>query len=142
MGELTAGARDWLRTRHQVVLVTLRSDGSPQSSNVAADFDGTAFRVSVTDGRAKTRNLRRDPRAVVHVLGPNFWSYASVACTAELGPITTSPGDAAGRELLDLYNRLSPTAHPDADEFFRAMVDEQRLVLTLRADSITGQGWD
>lgn len=45
------------------VLVTLKQDGRPQLSNVNHAYypDEQAIRVSVTEGRAKTRNLRRDP---------------------------------------------------------------------------------
>lgn len=141
MSELTEPARAWLAAHHQVVLVTIRADGSPQSSNVLAAFDGEAFRVSVTADRAKTRNLARDPRAVVHVLGDDFWSYASVTCVATRGPVTESPGDEAGRDLLALHGALSATPHDDPDAFFAAMVDEHRLVLTLEARSIAGSGW-
>ena len=44
------------------VLTTLKRDGRPQQSVVAHAFDpaGATLRISVTDGRAKTRNLR-DP---------------------------------------------------------------------------------
>ena len=124
------------------MLVTLRSDGSPQSSNVATLFDGSVFRVSVTDDRAKTRNLRRDPRAIMHVLGPDFWQYASVSCTAELGPVSTQPGDQAGQDLLALHDSASDTPHPDPGEFFAAMVPDRRLLLVLRPGSIAGTGWD
>lgn len=141
MAEITETARDWLRGRNEVVLVTLRRDGSPQTSNVLAHFDGESFAVSVTADRAKTRNLARDPRAVVHVLGPNFWSYASVSCTAELGPVTEQPGDEAGRELLALHDALSEEPHPDPDEFYAAMVAERRLLLRLRPTGISGSGW-
>ena len=97
MADLTEAARDWLTGRTRVVLITIRADGSPQSSNVLAAFDGTSYRVSVTADRAKTRNLARDPRAVVHVVGDDFWSFASVSCGATLGAVTTTPGDEAGR---------------------------------------------
>src|SRR3954451_1700293 len=107
MADLTDAARDWLTGRTRAVLITTRADGSPQSSNVLTAFDGTSFRVSVTADRAKTRNLARDPRAVVHVVGDDFWSYASVACTATLGEITTTPGDEAGRRPPP-GNRASP----------------------------------
>jgi PPOX class probable F420-dependent enzyme len=130
----------WLAARHQAVLVTLRADGSPQTSNLAfAMRDGLA-KVSVTDTRAKTRNLRRDPRAVLHVLGDSFWQYASVRVTAELSPVSTEPGDAVGRELLEVYEAITGGPHPDPDEFFRAMVDDQRLVLTLTPVSAVSQG--
>lgn len=122
---------DWLADRHQAVLITIRADGSPQSSNIGYDtLDGVA-RVSVTDDRAKTRNLRRDPRGVLHVLGDHFWQYASVSVDAELSPVTTEPGDATGRELLEVYERISGTEHPDPDEFFVDMVAQRRLVLRL-----------
>ena len=47
------------------VLVTVKRDGRPQLSNVSYFFDPRALTiaVSVAEPRAKTRNLRRDPRA-------------------------------------------------------------------------------
>ena len=135
MADLNDAARAWLTGRTRAVLITTRADGSPQSSNVLTAFDGTSFRVSVTDDRAKTRNLARDPRAIVHVVGDDFWSYASVSCRATLGAVTTTPGDEAGRALLETYEsitgetarrprrvlrgdgRRAPTGpHPGADE--------------------------
>jgi PPOX class probable F420-dependent enzyme len=131
---------DWLAARHQAVLVTLRADGSPQTSNIAyALYDGSA-RVSVTAGRAKTRNLARDGRGVLHVLGDSFWSYASVRVSAHLGPATTTAGDEAGRELLEVYERITGAPHPDPAEFFDAMVAEQRLVVRLTPLSVVGMG--
>lgn len=45
------------------VLVTLKQDGRPQLSNVNHAYypEEQVVRVSITEGRAKTRNLRRDP---------------------------------------------------------------------------------
>lgn len=133
---------EWLAGRHQAVLVTIRSDGSPQTSNVAyALLDGVA-KVSVTHERAKAQNLRRDPRAVLHVLGDSFWQYASVRVTAELGKESTSPGDEVGRELLALYEAVSDSQHPDPAEFFEAMVTDRRLVLRLTPLSAVTHGID
>lgn len=130
----------WLADRHQAVLVTLRSDGSPQTSNIAYAVLDDVAKVSVTDGRAKTHNLRRDPRAVLHVLGDSFWQYASVSVTAELSNVTVEPGDAAGEELLETYEAVTGKAHPDPQEFFDAMVAERRLVLRLTPVSAVSQG--
>jgi len=49
------------------VLATIKRDGRPQLSNVQYHFDARSLvlQVSVTEPRAKTRNLRRDPRAVM-----------------------------------------------------------------------------
>jgi PPOX class probable F420-dependent enzyme len=131
---------DFLAARHQAVLVTIRADGSPQTSNIGYDlYDGRA-RVSVTADRAKTANLRRDPRGVLHVLGDSFWQYASVRVTGSLSPLTTTAGDPVGRELLEMYERISGSKHPDKQEFFEAMVTERRLVLSLTPTSIVGMG--
>jgi len=141
MSALSAGSREWLTQHHQAVLITLRADGSAQSSNVVTAFDGGVFRVSVTAGRAKTRNLARDPRAVVHVLGGSFWGYASVRCSAHIGSVSTQAGDQPGQDLLRLYNDISDTPHPNPEEFFDVQVTEQRLLLSLTAESISGAGW-
>lgn len=53
------------------VLVTLRRDGRPQTSNVVYAVADRQVRVSVTQDRAKTRNLRRDPRVTLHVSTPD-----------------------------------------------------------------------
>ena len=129
---------EWLATRRNGTLITIRGDGSPQSSNVGFALLDGVLTVSVTDDRAKTRNLRRDPRAVLHVNGDNHWQYASVRVTAELSPVTTEPGDAVGQELLRLYDAVAPTPHPDPQEFFEAMVSERRLVLRLTPVSAAG----
>ena len=130
---------EWLADRHQAVLVTLRADGSPQTSNLSyALLDGFA-KVSVTDSRAKVANLRRDPRAVLHVLGDSFWQYRSVRATASLSPVSTTPGDDTGRELLQVYEAIAGP-HPDPDEFFDAMVAERRLALRLTLESAVGMG--
>jgi PPOX class probable F420-dependent enzyme len=141
VASLTSASRQWLTQHHQAVLITLRADGSAQSSNVLTAFDGDVFRVSVTAGRAKTRNLARDPRAIVHVLGGNFWEYASVVCSAHLGAVSRRAGDEAGEDLLRLFNDISKAPHPEPEEFFDVQVKEQRLLLSLSAQSISGAGW-
>ncbi len=117
--------------------MTLRHDGSPQSSNVAFHFDGATARISVTAGRAKTRNVQRDPRVMLHVLGESFWQYVAVQGTASVGAVTETAADAAGRELLEIYEAISGP-HDNPAEFFAAMVDEQRAVITVRPTRATG----
>ena len=76
------------------VLVTLKRDGRPQLSNIsyAAGDDGVV-RISITDSRAKTRNLRRDPRASLHVTSEDFWQYVVIEGSAELTPVAAAPDD-------------------------------------------------
>lgn len=119
-------------TGHRLgVLVTVRGNGRPQTSNVVYAVRGKFIDVSLTDGRAKTRNLRRDPRATLHVSSPDLSAWAAVEGDAELSAVTATPGDQTGELLADLYRAISGQEHPNWPEFHRAMVDEQRLLLTI-----------
>ena len=122
----------------QGILITLRRDGRPQSSNIVYVIDGAVARISITDDRAKTRNLRRDPRAVLHINSADFWSYVALDGVVELSPVATTPGDAVCRELADYYERAAGKPHPNWDEYFEAMVAEKRLVARLTATSAAG----
>jgi PPOX class probable F420-dependent enzyme len=120
------------RTARRSVLITLKADGRPQSSNVMhwTDDDGVVH-VSVTDSRAKVRNVRRDPRVSLHVVADDFWAYAVLEGDAELTPVAASPDDATVDELVRYYRALNGE-HPDWDDYRAAMVNDQRLVLRLR----------
>lgn len=126
--------------QHLGVLVTLRRDGRPQTSNIMYALQDRQVRISVTEDRAKTRNLRRDPRAVLHVSRPDGWTWAALDGTATLSPVTTTPGDETGRALADLYRQIAGQEHPDWDEFHQAMVAERRLLLTIDVTHAYGSG--
>jgi len=133
-----ATALEFAATRRHGVLVTLRRDGRAQTSDIVyAIRDGVAH-ISVTADRAKTANLRRDPRAVLHVSVPEAWSYVSLDGSVELSDVTREAGDAVGRELAEYYELVSGGPHPNWDEYFTAMVDERRLVARFHPQSATG----
>ena len=122
------------------VLVTLRENGRPQTSNVLYAVRDGKVRVSLTQDRAKTRNLRRDPRATLHVSTPDMSAWAALEGTAELSPVTTTPGDETGQALAELYVEISGSEHPDWDDYHRAMVKERRLLLTISVTHGYGGG--
>jgi PPOX class probable F420-dependent enzyme len=125
-------ALDFIRDKRNGILITLKSDGRPQSSNIAfAVGDDDVIRISVTDGRAKTANLRRDPRASLHVNRDDFWAYAVIEADVTMLPVAQSPGDATVDALVDYY-RIVVGEHDDWDEYRQAMVDDRRLLLELR----------
>ena len=126
-----AKAIDFARTTPRGVLTTIRRDGRPQISNIiyTCDDAGTV-RISVTAGRAKTRNLQRDPRASLYVCRDNFWAYAVLEGLAELSPVAADPTDATVDELVALYRTLSGE-HPNWDEYRAAMVADKRLVVRI-----------
>lgn len=129
----------WATGKTPAVLITIRSDGSPQSSDVAfAVIDGEIV-VSMTTDRAKTANIRRDPRVVLHVTAPSEWSYVAFSGHAELTPVATDPGDATADRLVEYYQAVTGGSHPDWAEYRAAMVAEGRLVLGLRPARAVGQ---
>ena len=132
-------ALSWAADRHNAVLITIRRDGRPQSSDIAYAASDGMIRISVTDDRAKTRNLERDSRAVVHITAPNKWSYLSFDGTVELSPVAAEPGDAVCQELAQLLRDVQGKEHPDWDEFNQAMVDDRRRVVRFTPASVTGQ---
>ncbi|MEU1534239.1 PPOX class F420-dependent oxidoreductase [Streptomyces fagopyri] len=121
------------------VLTTLKRDGRPQLSNVVHAYspDENVVRVSLTDDRAKTRNLRRDPRASYHVTSDDRWAYTVAEGTAELTPVAGDPHDETVEELVRLYRDLMGE-HPDWDDYRAAMVRERRLVLRLHVERAYG----
>lgn len=130
-------ALDWAAARNQAVLVTLRADGRAQSSDINYVVDDGVLLISVTDSRAKTRNMRRDDRVVVHISDRSTWSYISFDGTAELLPVAKDPHDATVEALVDMY-RKGLGEHPDWDEYRQAMVADGRLVARVTPTSAVG----
>jgi PPOX class probable F420-dependent enzyme len=122
------------------VLATIKGDGRPQLSNVGYAYDAEAqlVRVSVTDSRAKTRNLRADPRVTLHVASKDFWTWVAVEGTAELTPVAADPNDDTVEELVTYYRGINGE-HPDWDEYRAAMVTDRRLVVRFRPEHTYGQ---
>jgi PPOX class probable F420-dependent enzyme len=129
---------DFVADNRRGVLTTIKRDGRPQLSNVGYAWDDGLIRVSVTDDRAKTRNLRRDPRVSLHVTSPDFWTWVVVEGTADLTPVAADPHDATVEELIAYY-RGTAGEHPDWDDYRRAMVTEKRQVVRLRPEHTYGQ---
>lgn len=120
------------------VLITLRRDGRPQSSDIVYGVIDGAIHISVTDARAKTNNLQRDPRCVLHLTNPEAWSYLSFDCVADLSPIAAAADDATVDALVAQYKVVAGD-HDDWDDFRRSMVEESRLLLTLTPNAVVGQ---
>jgi PPOX class probable F420-dependent enzyme len=131
-------ALDFARAHRQGVLTTMKRDGRPQLSNIAYHLgDDGVIRISVTDGRAKTANLRRDPRASLHVTRDDFYAYVVLEGDAELTPTASAPDDATVDALVDYYRAVAGE-HPDWDDYRRAMVADHRLLVLLRPSHAYG----
>ena len=93
--QLPEGAKDLLDAATFVTFSTIRKDGSPQSTVVWAKRDGDDILISTIVGRAKERNLRRDPRA-----SAVFWDAATPYAYFSVNGSVTMTTD-GGPELIE-----------------------------------------
>ena len=101
-------ASDFARDKRNGTLITLKSDGRPQSSNIVfAVGDDDVIRISVTEDRAKTANLRRDPRASLHVNRDDFWAFVVIEADVTMLPVAASPDDATADALVEYYRTVA-----------------------------------
>jgi PPOX class probable F420-dependent enzyme len=140
--QVPAEQLELLGQRGHGVLSTIKKDGRPQLSVVgyAFDLDRGLVRISLTDGRAKTANLRRDPRCSMLVTTPTFRPWVTVEGTAELTPTAADPHDATVEALIDQYRAVAGE-HPDWDDYRAAMVRDRRLVLSFTVEHAYGFTW-
>ena len=122
--------REFVRGNHHAVLVTRRADGRLQSSPIVCGVheDGR-IAISVTEDRAKTKNLRRDSRATLCVLNDTFFGqWTQIDGTTEIVPM---PEALDG--LKKLYRSIAGE-HPDWDDYAAAMERERRVLLLISID--------
>ncbi|MGE3288933.1 MAG: PPOX class F420-dependent oxidoreductase [Pseudonocardia sp.] len=123
-------ARAVVREQPRAVLVTLRADGTPQTSPVLVAVDDTGeLLISTRETAYKVRHLRRDPRLWLCVLPDGFFGrWIQVAGRAE---IVSLPEAMDG--LVDYYRRLSGE-HADWADYRAAMERERRVIVRVHME--------
>lgn len=121
---------DFVRPRHQGILLTTRRDGSPQASllTMGLDVDGRIV-VSSYPERAKVHNIRHNPRASIVVMSDDFageWVQLDGAAEVIDLPEAVEP--------LVEYFRVISGEHPDWDEYRTAMVTQGKCLIRLTID--------
>ncbi len=118
---------EFVRPRHHFVLLTYRRDGTVQSSPVTGGVDAEGrLVVSSYPDRAKTANLRRDPRAGVLVLSDDFGG-AWLQVDGD-GEVLDMPAALDG--LVEYFRSISGE-HPDWDEYREAMRRQDKVLLRI-----------
>jgi PPOX class probable F420-dependent enzyme len=117
---------DFIRTRHNAIVMTARKDGRPQASPVSCGVDDAGRIVIATyPERAKARNARRDPAQVsVLFLSDDFGGpWVQVDGTAEVLDVPE-----AVEPLVEYFRSISGE-HPDWAQYRQAMVDQGKSLL-------------
>lgn len=118
---------EFLRPRHQGIVLATRRDGGVQASPVTFGVDRSGrIVVSTYPERAKTRNARRDPRASLVALSDDFGGpWVQVDGTAEV-----LDGADAVEPLVEYYQVIAGE-HPDWDEYRAAMRRQDKSLLRI-----------
>jgi PPOX class probable F420-dependent enzyme len=125
---------EYFGAHHRAVLVTRRRDGRLQTSPIVCAADAGQVIISVTQDRAKTRNIRRDPRVTLCGLPDEFFgAWVQLDGTAE---VIDLPEAMDG--LVALYRHVQGE-HPDWDEFRAAMARDRRCLLRITPDHGVGE---
>ena len=131
MVALPESARALLADRAYGHLVTTNPSGTPQTSMLWVDVEGDEVLVNTSVGRAKTRNMRRDPRVLLSVQDraepPQYLLIH--------GHVTEISAEGADEHIDMLTGRfLGLDSYP-----FR-QPGEQRLIVRIAADRLAGLG--
>ncbi|MPZ99336.1 MAG: TIGR03618 family F420-dependent PPOX class oxidoreductase [Dehalococcoidia bacterium] len=130
--------RTFLEQHRAAVMTTLRADGTPHVARVGVGMVDGRLWSSGTQGRVRTRHVRRDPRSTLFVFDPaNPAVWAGIEAT-----VTVLDGPEAPEQNLRFFRTLqqgmagqSQPGHlmwfgePQSEEdFLRIMAEEQRLI--------------
>ncbi len=133
---LSEREREFLEQHRSAAMATLREDGSPHVVRVGVALVDGRIWSSGTKARARTRHLRRDPRATLFVFDGR-WRGLSLDST-----VTILEGPDAPEQSLRLFQTMQQGMEPapspgsvlwegterSADEFLRIMEEQRRLI--------------
>ena len=132
---LTESAQDFLRNKRNLVLATVRRDGTLQLSPLWFVWKDGEFVISTITSTAKWHNLKRNPKCGVSVDDQETGRYVSASGTAVL-----EEGDVREptREIVAKY-RDAAEVDTRMEFIFR---EGNRVIIRLRPDRIVTRNLD
>ena len=107
-------------------IATVMPDGTPQSTPVWIDRDGDTITFNTAKGRAKHKNLLRDPRIAISVVdGDNPYVYLQVRGTTEFV-----------EEGADAHIDKMAKKYLGEDEYPFRKEGEERIIVRVSAEAV------
>ena len=128
MAELTDKARALIDDPNFAHLATVGNDCVPQLTPVWIDRDGNTIRVNTAKGRAKDRNMRRDPRVAISIADTND-PYSRVEIRGRVVGIVDEP---EARKHIDGLNRK----YHDSDDDYPVRPGEERVIFLIEPERV------
>jgi PPOX class probable F420-dependent enzyme len=129
MAALTDEQARLFKEPNLATVATIRRDGSAQLTPVWIDWDGQNVVFNTAEGRAKPRNIRRNPAVSVQVVDRNDeYRWVSVTGSAE---IEEEGADEHIHELSRRYRGRDYDLTPG----------QQRLIVRVKPERVTVRGF-
>jgi PPOX class probable F420-dependent enzyme len=128
MPELTEKARALIDAPNFAFLGTVGKDGAPQVTPVWIDRDGDTIRINTAEGRAKDRNMRRDPRVDISIADTDD-PYERVEIR---GRVVGTVDEPAARDHINTLNRK----YHDTDELYPERPGERRVIFLIEPERV------
>jgi PPOX class probable F420-dependent enzyme len=131
-----AEAHRFLRANHRGVFVCHKRDGSPHITLVTPGIDAEGRVIITTRGTTyKLKNVRRDPRVSMLVMGEQFSgsNYVQLQGTAK---IIEQP---AAMDLLIYWYRQLRGEHSNWEEYREKMREERRAIIRVNIEKVGPQ---
>lgn len=131
MKEIPKSYADILQKPSFAHLSTLMPDGSPQSSPVWIDAQGSVLLVNSAEGRVKDQNMQRDPRVALSITDPEN-PYRCLMVRGRVSKITKEGAD-------DHINRMAKK-YLGVDEYPYRQPGEVRVLYYIEPESVAAWG--
>lgn len=133
----------FFQSNHRGVITTFRPDGTAQTSIVvcgASPFDGdeAALFVTVRGSSYKVRNLRRNSRCNVMAVADDWRQFAVVEGAATLTDYRNTDAEEMRVKLRAAFMACGDHEHPDWDEYDRAMVAQDAVIVVVQPERVYG----
>lgn len=128
MAELSEKVRKLFEDPNYLFVGTVNQDGSPQVTPVWTDVSNGYIRFNTAVGRAKERNLRRDPRVGLSITeGGNPWNKADVRGRV----VDFIEGEEADKQIDDLSEKyMGQRPYPWRNP------EEQRVIVVIEPERV------
>lgn len=128
MAELSEKARKLFSDPNYLFVGTVNPDGSPQVTPVWTDLQDGRIRFNTAIGRAKERNLRRDPRIGMSITAQdNPWDKVDVRGRV----VDFIEGEEADRQIDDLAEKyIGQRPYPWRQP------DEKRVIVVVEPERV------
>jgi len=133
-------ARPFMETNHRGVITTMQRNGAMQNSIVVVGaYQGNAAFVSVRGNSRKVHNLRREPRCTVMAVDGDWRGHVMVEGQARLYDYRNTGQEEFRQMLREVYRACGDKDHPDWEEYDRAMVEQDAVVVLVSPERVYGR---